>query len=90
MSNGKSVFHGIQMYECFNLSILLPLSLTIRPCLTFDSGQFSGLCPALGGGGGCIKGVGADAATIAFRGMWNVGNSVREGDWVGRQTWMET
>lgn len=31
-------------------------------------------------GGGCIKGVGADAATIAFRGMWNVGNSVREGE----------
>ena len=24
--------------------------------------------------------MGADAATIAFRGMWNVGNSVREGD----------
>ena len=46
-------------------------------CLTFDSGQFPGLGP---GGGGSIKGVGADAATIAFRGMWNVGNSVREGD----------
>ena len=35
------------------------------------------------GGRGGIKGVGADAATIAFRGMWNVGNLSEGGKYRG-------
>ena len=48
-------------------------------CPTSDSGSVSRIVSVRRAGGGSIKGAGADAATIAFRGMWNVGNSVREG-----------